>query len=56
MIRENFWDTMVPMIAHQLYMNDGQIAKFDSPERFLVMEGSMFKAMIDKSWAGKSVL
>lgn len=63
MIRENFNDATVLTIAHRLntildsdrvlVMDDGRVAEFDTPENLLQTDGSLFKAMIDKSRAVK---
>ena len=63
MIRKNFRDATVLTIAHRLntildsdrclVLDNGKIAEFDSPERLLETEGSLFKAMVEKSRAAK---
>lgn len=66
MIRENFTGATVLTIAHRLntildsdrvlVMDDGRVAEFDTPEKLLQKEDSLFKAMIDKSRAAKGEL
>jgi ATP-binding cassette subfamily C (CFTR/MRP) protein 1 len=63
MIRENFKDATVLTIAHRLntimdsdrvlVLDDGRVAEYDSPEKLLAKEDSLFKTMIDKSRAAK---
>jgi ABC-type multidrug transport system fused ATPase/permease subunit len=63
MIRENFRDATVLTIAHRLntimdsdrvlVLDDGRVKEFDTPDHLLATEGSLFKAMIDKSRAAK---
>lgn len=59
MVRENFRDATVLTIAHRLntildsdrvlVLDEGRVAELDSPEHLLNTEGSLFKALVDKS-------
>lgn len=63
MVRENFRDATVLTIAHRLntildsdrvlVLDDGRVAELDSPDNLLNKEGSLFKAMVDKSRAAQ---
>ena len=39
-----------------LVLDNGRVAEFDSPDRLLQEEGSLFKNMIDRSRAAKGIL
>jgi ATP-binding cassette subfamily C (CFTR/MRP) protein 1 len=64
MIRENFKDATVLTIAHRLntimdsdkvlVLDDGRVAEYDTPQALLAREGSLFKAMVDKSSEAKA--
>ncbi|GKZ00646.1 hypothetical protein MPSEU_001016800 [Mayamaea pseudoterrestris] len=59
MIRVNFKDATVLTIAHRLntimdsdrvlVLDDGNVAEFDSPHALLQKDGSLFRAMVEKS-------
>ena len=64
MIRQNFTDATVLTIAHRLntimdsdrvlVLDDGNVAEFDSPQALLQKEGSLFRAMVEKSRSAQS--